>query len=190
MPFHLFTRPQIARSLLRYRWLNLSGAREKARRNGWPGALFPWESAASGEEETPEFAAINIRTGVRQKVASALAEHHIVADIARAVVAYWQATHDDAFMRNEGLTLLMETASFWMGRATEINGRLEIHDVIGPDEYTEHVNNNAYTNYLAGTTWPARVSLWRNLGVKMRVLRRMPVSSRRACGCQRPTQRV
>ena len=52
-------------------------------------------------------------------------------------------------MRNEGLTLLMETAAFWMGRATEINGRLEIHDVIGPDEYTEHVNNNAYTNYLA-----------------------------------------
>lgn len=149
LPFHLFTRPQVARSLLRYRWLNLSGAREKARRNGWPGALFPWESAASGQEETPEFAAINIRTGTRQKVASALAEHHIVADIAWAVVAYWQATHDDAFMRNEGLTLLVETATFWMGRATEIKGRLEIHDVIGPDEYTEHVNNNAYTNYLA-----------------------------------------
>lgn len=149
LPFHLFTRPQVARSLLRYRWLNLSGAREKARRNGWPGALFPWESAASGQEETPEFAAINIRTGMRQKVASALAEHHIVADIAWAVVAYWQATHDDAFMRNEGLTLLIETATFWMGRATEIKGRLEIHDVIGPDEYTEHVNNNAYTNYLA-----------------------------------------
>jgi len=149
LPFHLFTRPQIARSLLRYRWLNLPGAREKARRNGWPGALFPWESAASGQEETPEFAAINIRTGTRQKVASALAEHHIVADIAWAVVAYWQATHDDDFMRNEGLKLLMETATFWMGRATEVNGRLEIHDVIGPDEYTEHVNNNAYTNYLA-----------------------------------------
>jgi hypothetical glycosyl hydrolase len=149
LPFHLFTRPQVARSLLRYRWLNLAGAREKARRNGWPGALFPWESAASGQEETPEYAAINIRTGTRQKVASALAEHHIVADIAWAVVAYWQATHDDAFMRNEGLTLLIETATFWMGRATEVNGRLEIHDVIGPDEYTEHVNNNAYTNYLA-----------------------------------------
>ena len=52
-------------------------------------------------------------------------------------------------MRKEGLTLLMETAAFWMGRATEVNDRLEIHDVIGPDEYTEHVNNNAYTNYLA-----------------------------------------
>ncbi len=59
-------------------------------------------------------------------------------------MAYWQATRDDAFMRNEGLTLLVETATFWMGRATEINGRPEIHDVIGPDEYTEHVNNNLH----------------------------------------------
>lgn len=149
LPFYLFTSPQNARHLLRYRWLNLPGAREKARRNGWSGSLFPWESASNGQEETPEFAAINIRTGVRQKVASALAEHHIAADIAWAVVAYWQATHDSVFMRNEGLTLLIETATFWMARATDINGRLEIHDVIGPDEYTEHVNNNAYTNYMA-----------------------------------------
>lgn len=149
LPFHLFTRPQTARSLLRYRWLNLAGAREKAQRNGWAGALFPWESADSGQEETPEFAAINIRTGLRQKVASALAEHHIVADIAWAVVAYWQATRDSDFMRSEGLALLMETASFWISRATDVNSRLEIHDVIGPDEYTEHVNNNAFTNYMA-----------------------------------------
>lgn len=161
LPFYLFTSPQHARHLLRYRWLNLPGAREKARRNGWSGALFPWESASNGQEETPEFAAINIRTGLRQKVASALAEHHIAADIAWAVVAYWQATHDSAFMRNEGLTLLIETATFWIARATEINGRLEIHDVIGPDEYTEHVNNNAYTNYLA----------WHNVAHALQFLR-------------------
>ncbi len=67
LPFHLFSDPTIARSLLRYRWHNLPGAQEKARRNGWQGALFPWESARSGEEETPLFAAINIRTGLRQK---------------------------------------------------------------------------------------------------------------------------
>ncbi|HHG8786818.1 TPA: glycoside hydrolase family 65 protein [Citrobacter sedlakii] len=149
LPFHLFTEPEVACNLLRYRWHNLPGAREKARRNGWHGALFPWESARSGEEETPEYAAINIRTGLRQKVASALAEHHLVADIAWAVVAYWQATGDDQFMAREGLTLLQETARFWMSRATDVNGRLEIHDVIGPDEYTEHVNNNAFTNYMA-----------------------------------------
>lgn len=149
LPFHLFTEPAIARNLLRYRWHNLAGAREKARKNGWQGALFPWESARSGEEETPEFAAINIRTGLRQKVASAQAEHHLVADIAWAVVNYWQATGDEPFMSREGLTLLLETARFWIGRTTDVNGRLEIHDVIGPDEYTEHVNNNAFTNYMA-----------------------------------------
>lgn len=149
LPYHLLTAPSTARSLLRYRYLNLPGARAKARRNGWHGALFPWESARSGEEETPEFAAINIRTGLRQKIASAQAEHHLVADIAWAVVNYWHATHDEAFMRTEGVSLLTETAMFWVSRAVEANGRLELHDVIGPDEYTEHVNNNAFTNYMA-----------------------------------------
>lgn len=149
LPFHLFTEPKIARSLLRYRWHNLPRAREKARRNGWQGALFPWESARSGEEETPEFAAINIRTGLRQKVASALAEHHLVADIAWAVVNYWHATGDMSFIAHEGMALLLETAKFWISRAVAVNNRLEIHDVIGPDEYTEHVNNNAFTSYMA-----------------------------------------
>lgn len=45
LPFHLFSDPTVARSLLRYRWHNLPCAQEKARRNGWQGALFPWESA-------------------------------------------------------------------------------------------------------------------------------------------------
>lgn len=149
LPFHLFSDPTVARSLLRYRWHNLPGAQEKARRNGWQGALFPWESARSGEEETPEFAAINIRTGLRQKVASAQAEHHLVADIAWAVIQYWRTTRDESFIAHEGMALLLETAKFWISRAVRVNDRLEIHDVIGPDEYTEHVNNNAFTSYMA-----------------------------------------
>lgn len=149
LPFHLFSEPALARGLLRYRWHNLAGAQEKARRNGWQGALFPWESARSGSEETPAFAAINIRTGQRQKVASAQAEHHLVADIAWAVMQYWHATGDERFIAHEGRDLLLETAAFWLSRATDVKGRLEIHDVIGPDEYTEHVNNNAFTNYMA-----------------------------------------
>lgn len=149
LPLHLFSEPRVARQLLRYRYLNLEQARAKASQNGYRGALFPWESAFSGAEETPEYAAINIRTGLRQKVASALAEHHIVADIAFAVVSYYQATGDEAFMCQEGVALLQACAEFWISRAVEVEGRLEIHDVIGPDEYTEHIDNNAYTNYLA-----------------------------------------
>lgn len=148
-PFHVFTEPSTAKKLLNYRYINLSHAKEKAKRNGYHGALFPWESAFTGKEETPEFAGINIKTGQRQKVASAIAEHHIVADIAYAVVQYYQNTFDDQFMRNQGLSLLKETALFWMSRVSDENGRFMIKDVIGPDEYTEHVDNNAYTNYMA-----------------------------------------
>ncbi|MCK2019770.1 glycoside hydrolase family 65 protein [Peribacillus frigoritolerans] len=149
LPFHLFTDPEKARKLLRYRYLKLEHAKAKASANGFEGALFPWESALTGEEETPEFAAINIKTGKRQKVASAIAEHHIVADIAYTVVEYYQNTLDDAFMRKEGLELLKETSRFWISRAVEEKGQLFIKDVIGPDEYTEHVDNNAFTNYMA-----------------------------------------
>ncbi|EUJ23176.1 glycosyl transferase family protein [Listeria grandensis FSL F6-0971] len=148
-PFHLYNHPEKARKLLRYRYLHLEQARAKAVKNGYQGALFPWESAFSGEEETPEFAAINVRTGKRQKVASALAEHHIVADVAHAVVNYYEASQDELFMEHDGLQILQETARFWLSRAVLKQGKYVILDVIGPDEYTEHVDNNAYTNYLA-----------------------------------------
>lgn len=148
-PFHLFTDPEVARKLLRYRYLHIKEAKEKAAKNCYEGALFPWESAFTGNEETPEYAAINILTGKRQKVASALAEHHIVADIAFAVVQYYQSTLDEGFMSKEGLELLKETARFWISRTTDENNVLSIKNVIGPDEYTEHIDNNAYTNYMA-----------------------------------------
>ncbi|SFC66482.1 hypothetical glycosyl hydrolase [Bacillus sp. OV322] len=149
VPFHLFTEPDTARKLLSYRYNNLEQAKKKAAVNGYRGALFPWESALTGEEETPEWAAINIRTGLRQRVASAIAEHHIAADIAYAVVNYYEATLDEEFMKKEGLELLKETARFWISRAEWDNSQTVIKDVIGPDEYTEHIDNNAYTNYMA-----------------------------------------
>lgn len=149
LPFYLYTNPQIAKQLLRYRHLRIPQAMEKAKKNGYKGAQFPWESALSGAEETPTYAAINIRTGKRQKVASAIAEHHIVADIAYAVVQYYETTKDETFMLNEGLDLLKETSRFWLSRTTEKDGQLYIENVIGPDEYTEFIDNNAFTNYMA-----------------------------------------
>jgi hypothetical glycosyl hydrolase len=149
LPFILHHSPEEAKNLLLYRFQHLEGAEKKARENGYKGALFPWESAFSGDEETPEFAAINIKTGKRQKVASALAEHHIVADIAYAVMQYFNATNDAAFMKQYGAKLLRMTAEFWLSRAERLGEKWVIRDVIGPDEYTEHIDNNAYTNYMA-----------------------------------------
>lgn len=149
LPYFIYSHPQAARRLLEYRYRNLAGAQEKARDCGYDGALFPWESAFTGREETPPYADMNIKTGCREPVHSALKEHHIVADIGYAVLAYVRATGDEAFMREMGMELLAEAAKFWASRADRSQKPYVIKDVIGPDEYTEHIDNNAYTNYMA-----------------------------------------
>lgn len=149
LPFFLYQFPEVAKNLLLYRYDRLEGARQKARDYHYQGALFPWESAHTGQEETPKFAALNIKTETRQEVASAAAEHHISADLAYAVQEYVQATEDQSFLETKGKTLIHETAAFWLSRAVKVDDHLEIHRVIGPDEYTEYIDNNAYTNYLA-----------------------------------------
>ncbi len=103
---------------------------------------------AQRRRRTPEFAAINIRTGLRQKVASAQANIIWWPISPGRLFQYWQTTGDESFIAHEGMALLLETAKFWISRAVRVNDRLEIHDVIGPDEYTEHVNNNAFTSYM------------------------------------------
>ena len=148
LPFYSFTDPPTARALLKYRYHTLDAARRKAKEHGYEGALYAWESADTGDETTPTRAVmpdgrvIIIRTGEQ--------EHHISADIAYAVWQYWQATGDDAFMLEAGAEILVETARFWASRAqVELDGRAHIRQVIGPDEYHELIDDNAYTNAMA-----------------------------------------
>lgn len=151
LPFLLHTYPSEARRLLEFRYKGLEGARKKARDFGFRGAMFPWEAAKSGEEETPLYAALNIHTGKANKVWSGIKEYHVTADIIYALEQYYQITNDQEFMDNYGYEMVFEAARFWVscGKWNEQKGRYEICDVIGPDEYTEHVDNNAYTNYMA-----------------------------------------
>jgi trehalose/maltose hydrolase-like predicted phosphorylase len=77
-------------------------------------------------------------------------EHHISADVAFGVWKYWEATGDERFLLDAGAEILIETARFWASRAErEEDGRYHIRGVIGPDEYHETVDDNAYTNGLA-----------------------------------------
>ncbi|MCP8617874.1 glycoside hydrolase family 65 protein [Salirhabdus salicampi] len=154
LPYFLYTKPEIARSLLEYRYHTIDGARKKAKDNGYDGAMYPWESAFTGEEETPLWAAVNILTGKATKVWSGIIEQHITADIAFAVWNYYTATQDVDFMNKYGSEILFETATFWASRVEWDDGKEQyiITDVVGPDEYKEHVDNNAFTNYLAHWT--------------------------------------
>lgn len=147
LPFYVLTRPEAARALLMYRHRTLAAARAKARRLGWRGALYAWESADTGAEATPRFGMdvdgpVAIPTGRR--------EQHISADVAYGVWTYWTGTGDDAFMWSAGAEILIETARFWASRATlEPDGRAHIRGVEGPDEYHEKVDDNAFTNGMA-----------------------------------------
>ncbi|WP_088348564.1 MULTISPECIES: glycosyl hydrolase family 65 protein [Rhodomicrobium] len=148
LPFYSLTWPEAARSLLIYRYRTLDGARAKAARMGWRGALYAWESADTGEETTPDHAVGS--DGQIIPILSGREEQHISADVAYAVWQYWQASGDDGFLLEAGAEILFETARFWLSRATlEADGRSHIRGVIGPDEYHEHIDDNAFTNVLA-----------------------------------------
>ncbi|MCX7683079.1 MAG: glycoside hydrolase family 65 protein [Anaerolineae bacterium] len=149
LPFFTFMRPELARNMLMYRYHTLPGARRKAQEQGYAGAMFAWESADTGDETTPRF--VPGPNGQLVRIWTGDIEHHITADVAYAIVQYWQATGDDAFMRDYGAEIVLDTARFWGSRVewNQARAQYEINDVIGPDEYHEHVNNNAFTNRMA-----------------------------------------
>lgn len=148
LPFYTLTWPAAARALLMYRYHTLPAARAKAKKMGFLGALYAWESTDTGEEATPPFALGPHRDVVR--ILCGVQEHHISADIAYAVWRYWQATGDIRFLLEAGAEILLETSEFWANRARpEGDGQYHIRGVIGPDEYHETVDDNAYTNVMA-----------------------------------------
>jgi trehalose/maltose hydrolase-like predicted phosphorylase len=156
LPFYTLTWPEAARAMLMYRFHTIDGARAKAARMGWRGALYAWESADSGAETTPDQI-----IGPDRKVVDVLCgrqEQHISADVAYAVWQYWQTTGDEAFLLNAGAEILLETGRFWASRAQpEADGYHHIRGVIGPDEYHEHIDDNAFTNVMA--RWNIRRAL-------------------------------
>ena len=158
LPFFTFTQPAIARNLVNYRYHTLNGARRKAAHSGYQGAMYAWESAATGDEVTPRWALPNDFYGEDVRIWCRDREIHISADIAYAVWNYWQATGDDEWMRDCGAEIIFDTAIFWESRV-EFNpqhDRFEIRGVIGADEYHELVHNNAFTNRMV--QWHCRKS--------------------------------
>lgn len=148
LPYYAATWPEAARALLCYRGRTLDAARAKAERLGYRGALYAWESADTGAESTPhETLAPDRRV---QRILCGEQEHHISADVALGVWRYWQWTGDEGFMIDVGAEILLETARFWSSRARlESDGKHHIRGVIGPDEYHEGVDDNAFTNQMA-----------------------------------------
>jgi len=152
LPYYIFTMPDVARDLLKYRYLGLEGAHKKAHANGYQGAQFPWEAAWPSDGETaPLWGSADIVTGKPMKIWSGFIEQHVTSDIVIAVMEYLNATNDQKFAEEMGYEIILDAAKFWASRLEydQDHDRYEITNVIGPDEYKEHADNNAYTNYTA-----------------------------------------
>nr|MDQ2897490.1 glycoside hydrolase family 65 protein [Actinomycetota bacterium] len=148
LPFLAATHPAAARAMLEYRIRRLPAAVHAARALGRSGARFAWESATSGEDVTPRSAPG--RDGEVQPILTGELEEHIVADVAWAAQHYTDWTGDVAFARGPGRELLVQTARWWASRIElDEDERAHIRGVIGPDEYHERVDDNAYTNVMA-----------------------------------------
>jgi trehalose/maltose hydrolase-like predicted phosphorylase len=150
----LALQPDIAKSLLEYRFERLDAAKQNAFSHGYKGAMFPWESSDEGTEDTPVWAL----TGPFQ--------HHITGCVGWAFWKYYQVTKDRVWLRDRGYPVLKEVADFWASRVERKGaGRYEINNVIGANEWQENIDNNAFTNGMAITALRYASQAARELGL-------------------------
>ncbi|NXW67066.1 PGGHG glucosidase, partial [Hirundo rustica] len=131
--------PEAARAILQYRIRTLEGARRNAQEQGYAGAKFPWESAATGREVCPE------------EIYGAQ-EIHVTGDVLMAFEQYYCTTQDQKLFREDGGWELVEAvAQYWCSRMvwSEEEQLYHIRGVMPPDEYHSQVDNSAYTNAVA-----------------------------------------
>ena len=137
-PALLVLKPELAKSMVEYRFQRLEAAKRNAFSKGFKGAMYPWESAETGVEETPVWAL------------SGPFEHHITACVAIAAWNYYCVTQDKVWLREKGYPIISETADFWASRVERNGaGKYDIKNVVAADEWAENVDNNAFTNAAA-----------------------------------------
>jgi alpha,alpha-trehalose phosphorylase len=136
LPVLNYTAPHAVGDALRWRHYTLDLARERATQLGLKGAAFPWRTIR-GQECSGYWPA-------------GTAAFHVNAAIADAVIRYQATTNDDAFGRDIGTELLVETARLWRSLGHhDAAGKFRIDGVTGPDEYSAIADNNIYTNLMA-----------------------------------------
>jgi trehalose/maltose hydrolase-like predicted phosphorylase len=151
----LVMKPEMAKSLLEYRFQRLEKAKLNAFSHGYKGAMFPWESSREGTEDTPVWAL----TGPFQ--------HHITGCVGWAFWKYYQVTKDKDWLRTRGYPVLKEVADFWASRVERKGpGKFEINNVIGANEWQENIDNNAFTNGMAITVLRYATQAAKELGME------------------------
>ncbi len=165
LDFFLFTDPRVARTLMKYRVDTLEGAKEKAKQYGWDGAFYAWESQEGGYDACTDYNVVDVFTGRPMRTYFRDKQYHISSAVAYGIMRYGAVTGDDSLLEDGGIETVIECARFYYSLLVRraCRDQYEILDVIGPDEYHERVNNNAYTNRMARFTLDAARGLLENL---------------------------
>jgi nigerose phosphorylase len=182
-PFFVYTYPEKAVELMRYRIKTLDGARRKAKTEGLGnrGAFYAWESQETGDDACTYFNIGDPFTGRALRTYFRDKQVHISGDVAIAMWDYFRLTGDDSLLLEGGAEVILECARFFYSYAyyNVEKKRYEILDVVGPDEYHERVNNNAFTSMVARETFAIAMEVVshfkrrhpRELGTLLRKLR-------------------
>ncbi|EPH43576.1 discoidin domain-containing protein [Streptomyces aurantiacus] len=142
-PGLLATRPDLAKTVVDYRYRTRAGARDNARKFGYEGLFYPWNSGSSGDvaKECHSVDPPHCRTQI-----------HLQADISLATWQYYLATKDTTWLRERGWPVMKGIAEFWAGRVSRnTDGSYSIKDTAGPDEYSNGVDDAVFTNAGAAT---------------------------------------
>jgi trehalose/maltose hydrolase-like predicted phosphorylase len=156
LPFFNLHFPEISRSFLLYRFERLDAARKNAQINGYNGAMFPWQSADTGYEESQKIH-YNPLSKKWDPDFSSL-QRHVSISIFYNILQYFYCTMDTEFLYKYGLEIIIEISRFWVSIAkyNENDKKYHIENIMGPDEFHEKypdnkkggLRDNAYTNIM------------------------------------------
>jgi protein-glucosylgalactosylhydroxylysine glucosidase len=137
-PALLLLHPRRAQSIVAFRERTLEAARNRARRFGYRGAMFPWESDPQrGTEQIPHSADLLSKS-----------ENHVNSEVAIAQWQYYLVTLDRNWLRTHGWPVIRSVARFWASRATydPSRRRYDILHVTSVAESNADIPDDTFTN--------------------------------------------
>ncbi len=153
-PFYDLRFPEVSKALIAYRFNRLPGAREYATEHGYKGAMYPWQTADGGEEETQEVHYNPTSDSWGPDLSRR--QRHVSIAVFYNAWRYARTTDDKLFLKQQGAELMLSIAQFWDSISKLDEGKYHIDGVMGPDEFHEKLYNtdadgvrdNGYTNIM------------------------------------------
>lgn len=150
LPYLTYVEPEVAKAMIRFRLETLDAAVAYARDTGYAGARFPEEVDNRGRPSSPHVIK-DVFADETYTENSGIHVKHLSADVLHALATYLKVTGDEAFLRDEALPLVVQSAIYLadlMRPDPRVGGRGACH-VMGFDEYHYDVDHSFGTNLLA-----------------------------------------